>query len=177
MSYFGKFYLVGPEATKAADWLFSADVSKAPGTGSAPRFAGEITPQNNPGEPRLAFPLNAASAEGMGRVWERLLALSSPQSGSCLVYTGAQCSELGMREGVLALWLQLWLTSGAAMGAGVNQAPPPPAVVRCSLFRSSTSKDANSAPSQRKGGKKHRSFPPPAAGTPRVGQGKARRMI
>uniref|UniRef100_A0A8D2NAY0 Sarcosine dehydrogenase, mitochondrial n=1 Tax=Zonotrichia albicollis TaxID=44394 RepID=A0A8D2NAY0_ZONAL len=32
MSYFGKFYLVGPEATKAADWLFSADVSKAPGS-------------------------------------------------------------------------------------------------------------------------------------------------
>lgn len=159
MSYFGKFYLVGPEATKAADWLFSADVSKAPGTGSAPRFAGEITPQNNPGEPRLAFPLNAASAEGMGRVWERLLALSSPQSGSCLVYTGAQCWELGMREGVLALWLQLWLTSGAAMGARVNQAPPPPAAVRCSLFRSSTSKDANSAPSQRKGGKSIVPFP------------------
>ncbi|NWW12827.1 SARDH protein, partial [Oreocharis arfaki] len=32
MSYFGKFYLVGPEATKAADWLFSANVSKAPGS-------------------------------------------------------------------------------------------------------------------------------------------------
>ncbi|NXE23401.1 SARDH protein, partial [Ardeotis kori] len=31
MSYFGKFYLVGPEATKAANWLFTADVSKAPG--------------------------------------------------------------------------------------------------------------------------------------------------
>ncbi|XP_067165207.1 sarcosine dehydrogenase, mitochondrial isoform X2 [Apteryx mantelli] len=30
MSYFGKFYLVGPEATKAANWLFTADVSKAP---------------------------------------------------------------------------------------------------------------------------------------------------
>ncbi|XP_067825548.1 sarcosine dehydrogenase, mitochondrial-like [Heptranchias perlo] len=27
MSYFGKFYLVGPDAKKAADWLFSADVS------------------------------------------------------------------------------------------------------------------------------------------------------
>uniref|UniRef100_A0A8C5U2W9 Sarcosine dehydrogenase, mitochondrial n=1 Tax=Malurus cyaneus samueli TaxID=2593467 RepID=A0A8C5U2W9_9PASS len=32
MSYFGKFYLVGPEATKAANWLFSADVNKAPGS-------------------------------------------------------------------------------------------------------------------------------------------------
>ncbi|EMP34635.1 Guanine nucleotide exchange factor VAV2, partial [Chelonia mydas] len=31
MSYFGKFYLVGPEARKAADWLFTADVSKSPG--------------------------------------------------------------------------------------------------------------------------------------------------
>ncbi|KAM9064238.1 sarcosine dehydrogenase, mitochondrial isoform X1 [Sarcophilus harrisii] len=32
MSYFGKFYLVGPEARKAADWLFSADVHKDPGS-------------------------------------------------------------------------------------------------------------------------------------------------
>ncbi|XP_047624808.1 sarcosine dehydrogenase, mitochondrial isoform X3 [Phacochoerus africanus] len=32
MSYFGKFYLVGPDARKAADWLFSADVSRPPGS-------------------------------------------------------------------------------------------------------------------------------------------------
>ncbi|XP_020837604.1 sarcosine dehydrogenase, mitochondrial isoform X2 [Phascolarctos cinereus] len=32
MSYFGKFYLVGPEAKKAADWLFTADVHKQPGS-------------------------------------------------------------------------------------------------------------------------------------------------
>uniref|UniRef100_A0A670YMR8 Sarcosine dehydrogenase, mitochondrial n=1 Tax=Pseudonaja textilis TaxID=8673 RepID=A0A670YMR8_PSETE len=32
MSYFGKFYLVGPDARKAANWLFTADVRKAPGT-------------------------------------------------------------------------------------------------------------------------------------------------
>ncbi|XP_068925341.1 sarcosine dehydrogenase, mitochondrial [Petaurus breviceps papuanus] len=32
MSYFGKFYLVGPEARKAADWLFSADVHRSPGS-------------------------------------------------------------------------------------------------------------------------------------------------
>ncbi|XP_028826887.1 sarcosine dehydrogenase, mitochondrial isoform X2 [Denticeps clupeoides] len=32
MSYFGKFYLVGPDAKKAADWLFTADVNKAPGS-------------------------------------------------------------------------------------------------------------------------------------------------
>ncbi|XP_071548402.1 sarcosine dehydrogenase, mitochondrial [Panulirus ornatus] len=32
MSYFGKFYLTGPDAQKAADWLFSADVARAPGT-------------------------------------------------------------------------------------------------------------------------------------------------
>ncbi|KAK1333998.1 hypothetical protein QTO34_004996 [Cnephaeus nilssonii] len=32
MSYFGKFYLVGVDARKAADWLFSADVSRPPGT-------------------------------------------------------------------------------------------------------------------------------------------------
>lgn len=37
MSYFGKFYLVGLDARKAADWLFSADVSRAPGT--EPRWA------------------------------------------------------------------------------------------------------------------------------------------
>lgn len=101
MSYFGKFYLVGPEATKAADWLFSADVSKAPGTGSAPRFAGEISPQNSPGEPRLAFPFQAASAEGVGSVWKRLLSLSSPQSGFCHIYTGALSS--GMEQGCFPL--------------------------------------------------------------------------
>ncbi|XP_070811639.1 sarcosine dehydrogenase, mitochondrial isoform X1 [Pituophis catenifer annectens] len=32
MSYFGKFYLVGPDARKAANWLFTADVHKPPGT-------------------------------------------------------------------------------------------------------------------------------------------------
>ncbi|KAI4587746.1 hypothetical protein MJG53_005533 [Ovis ammon polii x Ovis aries] len=32
MSYFGKFFLVGPDAGKAADWLFSADVSRPPGS-------------------------------------------------------------------------------------------------------------------------------------------------
>ncbi|XP_066569219.1 sarcosine dehydrogenase, mitochondrial [Amia ocellicauda] len=32
MSYFGKFYLVGPDAKKAADWLFSADVNKPMGS-------------------------------------------------------------------------------------------------------------------------------------------------
>ncbi|XP_036892389.1 sarcosine dehydrogenase, mitochondrial isoform X1 [Sturnira hondurensis] len=32
MSYFGKFYLVGSDARKAADWLFSADVSRPPGS-------------------------------------------------------------------------------------------------------------------------------------------------
>ncbi|XP_067868103.1 sarcosine dehydrogenase, mitochondrial [Heterodontus francisci] len=31
MSYFGKFYLLGPDAKKAADWLFSADVSTSIG--------------------------------------------------------------------------------------------------------------------------------------------------
>lgn len=31
MSYFGKFYLVGADAKQAADWLFSADVSRPPG--------------------------------------------------------------------------------------------------------------------------------------------------
>lgn len=33
MSYFGKFYLLGVDARKAADWLFSADVNRPPGTG------------------------------------------------------------------------------------------------------------------------------------------------
>uniref|UniRef100_A0A674P1W0 Sarcosine dehydrogenase, mitochondrial n=2 Tax=Takifugu rubripes TaxID=31033 RepID=A0A674P1W0_TAKRU len=32
MSYFGKFYLTGPDARKAADWLFTADVNKKPGS-------------------------------------------------------------------------------------------------------------------------------------------------
>lgn len=32
MSYFGKFYMTGPDAQRAADWIFSADVSRVPGT-------------------------------------------------------------------------------------------------------------------------------------------------
>lgn len=32
MSYFGKFFLLGPDAAKAADWLFSADVRRPPGS-------------------------------------------------------------------------------------------------------------------------------------------------
>eukprot|EP00079_Xenopus_tropicalis_P031904 XP_017945675.1 PREDICTED: sarcosine dehydrogenase, mitochondrial [Xenopus tropicalis] len=32
MSYFGKFYLLGPDAKKAANWLFTADINKPPGT-------------------------------------------------------------------------------------------------------------------------------------------------
>ncbi|XP_072287286.1 sarcosine dehydrogenase, mitochondrial isoform X2 [Pyxicephalus adspersus] len=32
MSYFGKFYLVGPDAKKAASWLFTANVDKPPGS-------------------------------------------------------------------------------------------------------------------------------------------------
>lgn len=37
MSYFGKFYLTGPGAKKAADWLFTADVNKKPGRCAAAR--------------------------------------------------------------------------------------------------------------------------------------------
>lgn len=37
MSYFGKFYLTGPDAKKAADWLFTADVNKKPGRCAAAR--------------------------------------------------------------------------------------------------------------------------------------------
>lgn len=169
MSYFGKFYLVGPEATKAADWLFSADVSKAPGTGSAPRFAGEISPQNNAGEPRGAFPFRAAFAEGMGSVWEGLLSLSSPQSGFCLICTALSS---GMKEGGF---------------------PPAPAVAhiwRCDGCKSSTALASCGllSPFPRlgssswhfqgcKGEKKHPSFPPAGAGTPGLAQDKARRMI
>lgn len=32
MSYFGKFYLVGSDAKKAANWLFTANIDKSPGT-------------------------------------------------------------------------------------------------------------------------------------------------
>ncbi|XP_068105323.1 sarcosine dehydrogenase, mitochondrial [Hyperolius riggenbachi] len=32
MSYFGKFYLAGPEAKKAASWIFTANVEKPPGS-------------------------------------------------------------------------------------------------------------------------------------------------
>lgn len=50
MSYFGKFYLVGPDAGKAADWLFSADVSRPPGTRSGSGHA--PVPAQRPAEPR-----------------------------------------------------------------------------------------------------------------------------
>ncbi len=43
MSYFGKFYLTGPDAKKAADWLFTADVNKKPGRSAA---AGTCTPMH-----------------------------------------------------------------------------------------------------------------------------------
>uniref|UniRef100_A0A8C6JPK1 Uncharacterized protein n=1 Tax=Melopsittacus undulatus TaxID=13146 RepID=A0A8C6JPK1_MELUD len=46
MSYFGKFYLVGPEATKAANWLFTADVSKAPGDGYYLAIGGAVAQHN-----------------------------------------------------------------------------------------------------------------------------------
>lgn len=46
MSYFGKFYLVGPDARKAADWLFSADVSRPPGTERVGRVP--LPPQHGP---------------------------------------------------------------------------------------------------------------------------------
>ncbi|KAG8538215.1 hypothetical protein GDO81_023091 [Engystomops pustulosus] len=32
MSYFGKFYLVGSDAKKAANWLFTANIDKKPGS-------------------------------------------------------------------------------------------------------------------------------------------------
>lgn len=31
MSYFGKFYLTGPDATKAVEWIFSNTMDKDPG--------------------------------------------------------------------------------------------------------------------------------------------------
>lgn len=31
MSYFGKYYLTGPDAQRAADWIFSNDVQKPEG--------------------------------------------------------------------------------------------------------------------------------------------------
>ena len=32
MSYFGQFYLHGPDAQKAADWIFSANMQKPSGS-------------------------------------------------------------------------------------------------------------------------------------------------
>ena len=31
MSYFGKFYITGPDAQKAVDWIFSNNMDKPPG--------------------------------------------------------------------------------------------------------------------------------------------------
>ncbi|XP_072604326.1 sarcosine dehydrogenase, mitochondrial isoform X6 [Vulpes vulpes] len=46
MSYFGKFYLVGLDARKAADWLFSADVSRPPGDGYYLAVGGAVAQHN-----------------------------------------------------------------------------------------------------------------------------------
>ena len=32
MSYFGKFFLTGPDAQKAVDWIFTNNMQKKPGT-------------------------------------------------------------------------------------------------------------------------------------------------
>lgn len=32
MSYFAKFYLTGPDAQKAVDWIFTNNMAKPPGT-------------------------------------------------------------------------------------------------------------------------------------------------
>lgn len=36
MSYFAKFYLTGPDAQKAADWIFANHMAKPPGTRQIP---------------------------------------------------------------------------------------------------------------------------------------------
>lgn len=36
MSYFAKFYLTGPDAQKAADWIFTNNMAKPPGTRQIP---------------------------------------------------------------------------------------------------------------------------------------------
>uniref|UniRef100_A0A673XPB7 Sarcosine dehydrogenase n=1 Tax=Salmo trutta TaxID=8032 RepID=A0A673XPB7_SALTR len=46
MSYFGKFYLTGPDAKKAADWLFSADVNKIPGDAYYLAIGGGVAEHN-----------------------------------------------------------------------------------------------------------------------------------
>ena len=35
MSYFGKYYLLGPDAQKAADWIFTNDMRKPAGTNNS----------------------------------------------------------------------------------------------------------------------------------------------
>uniref|UniRef100_A0A671WZX2 Sarcosine dehydrogenase n=1 Tax=Sparus aurata TaxID=8175 RepID=A0A671WZX2_SPAAU len=46
MSYFGKFYLTGPDAKKAADWLFTADVNKKPGDAYYLAIGGGVAEHN-----------------------------------------------------------------------------------------------------------------------------------
>lgn len=129
MSYFGKFYLVGPEATKAVNWLFTADVSKAPGTGSAP-YSGRILPlpsaalgnqisqQNKPGT-QMGFSFKCCFGRGCGK---RVTVISVPVlTGGCVLLSFTQ--EL-MSWGVMEV-----PPSGNVMGTGVNQAQPSPAAV------------------------------------------------
>lgn len=54
MSYFGKFYLTGPDAKKAADWLFTADVNKAPGEMS-PLWCDVCLPIQSPIHPHWEY--------------------------------------------------------------------------------------------------------------------------
>ena len=35
MSYFGKYYLTGPDCSKAAEWIFSNNMDKEPGESSS----------------------------------------------------------------------------------------------------------------------------------------------
>ncbi|XP_078128082.1 LOW QUALITY PROTEIN: sarcosine dehydrogenase, mitochondrial [Sander vitreus] len=46
MSYFGKFYLSGPDAKKAADWLFTVDVNKKPGDAYYLAIGGGVAEHN-----------------------------------------------------------------------------------------------------------------------------------
>lgn len=171
MSYFGKFYLVGPEATKAANWLFTADVSKAPGTGSAPDFSwalpGEIpfyTKTTLGGGTQTGFSFKCCFCRGCGKPGRATAALSSPEAGFCSHLHWDICVlSCGGGVGVLALCFQMWLTAGDVMGTGVNQAQLSPAVVcsggSCPLLRGweaayNISKAAASAPHTDLKGKK-----------------------
>lgn len=112
MSYFGKFYLVGLDARKAADWLFSADVSRPPG----------MRPGLGPAPPALSAKQNCMA-------WPRV-----PRQGGelpCPLWAPpATALPLGLALGPC---VRTPLPSPPSQAQGLHDLPPPSTLLSPSL--------------------------------------------